>query len=644
MFRSLSRLLPFSLLALCSLRGAILLDNTQVMEDRPDEESFQAIGQSWGRFVAFKTTQKPYALDSVSFVLAQDASRRGRAVDATVSLALFGASVKVDRRGNEIIQPSGGQPLAIQVFQVQDVPHVDSENPLYYSFELKGFEVEADTAYAIGLIQASDLGEEGGLLVGTCDPDLRRADGVFGDSGYGGWFSGDPDDLEWSPSSRHSAVFMEGTPLPESIASLPPAITDEDFPDFAELPHAKVELGRMLFFDKILSGNQNIACATCHHPSTGTGDGTSLPIGEGGRSLGLSRFEQNPILERVPRNSPALFNLGAKDIKVLFHDGRVAINPEHESGFDTPARDALPKGLDHILAAQAMFPVTSPAEMAGQYDGILDQGENPIATLAAAGDLPAIWATLADRLQAIPAYVDPFKAAFEDVLTAEDITFVHAAKAIAAFEAFQWRADQSPFDQFLRGDLDALSAAQQRGLELFYGEADCASCHSGKLLTDQRFHAIGMPQFGPGKGDGSAGYEDFGREQVTGLARDRYRFRTPALRNVALTGPWGHTGAYRRLEDVVLHHLQPESGLRSYDREQALLPSLVSLENDDWVCLDDPQVVEAMTDRIEIMPLELSPAQVNDLVSFLHALTDPSSLNTLSQIPARVPSGLPVGD
>ncbi|MGA1015455.1 MAG: hypothetical protein ACO3VS_09955, partial [Limisphaerales bacterium] len=90
MFRSLSRLLPFSLLALCSLRGAILLDNTQVMEDRPDEESFQAIGQSWGRFVAFKTTQKPYALDSVSFVLAQDASRRGRAVDATVSLALFG--------------------------------------------------------------------------------------------------------------------------------------------------------------------------------------------------------------------------------------------------------------------------------------------------------------------------------------------------------------------------------------------------------------------------------------------------------------------------------------------------------------------------------------------------------------------------
>ena len=140
---------------------------------------------------------------------------------------------------------------------------------------------------------------------------------------------------------------------------------------------------------------------------------------------------------------------------------------------------------------------------------------------------------------------------------ASDIILVHAANAIAAFEASQWRTDQSPFDQYLQGSEDALNASQLRGMKLFYGKAECADFHSGQLLTDQSFHAIGMPQLGPGKGDGVDGYEDFGRERVTGESRDRYKFRTPALRNVALTGPWGHAGSYRRLKDVVMHHLQP---------------------------------------------------------------------------------------
>ena len=77
-----------------------------------------------------------------------------------------------------------------------------------------------------------------------------------------------------------------------------------------------------------------------------------------------------------------------------------------------------------------------------------------------------------------------------------------------------------------------MSGAARRGMELFYGKAKCATCHSGVLQTDQEFHAIAMPQVGPGKGHGDSGHEDFGRGAVTGDVADRYRFRTPSLRNV----------------------------------------------------------------------------------------------------------------
>ena len=93
-----------------------------------------------------------------------------------------------------------------------------------------------------------------------------------------------------------------------------------------------------------------------------------------------------------------------------------------------------------------------------------------------------------------------------------------------------------------------------------------------------------------------------------------------------------------------MHHRQPESRLSHYDRRQAILPSVPALDVTDWACMEDDQAVQAIADRVEIMPLELNANEINDLVSFLQALTDASSLNVLSQIPLSVPSGLPVGD
>ena len=180
---------------------------------------------------------------------------------------------------------------------------------------------------------------------------------------------------------------------------MPAPVTDSDFYDDGNPDPALVELGKNLFFDKILSGNLNISCGTCHHVLTDTGDGLSLPVGEGGRGLGVTRDTGSgldAIHERVPRNAQPIFNLGRKDFNFSFHDGRVEICPSEPSGFCSPAGDDLPLGLANILAAQAMFPVTSPAEMAGQESGENDQAD---AADPNDPDLPLVWDVIAQKLR-----------------------------------------------------------------------------------------------------------------------------------------------------------------------------------------------------------------------------------------------------
>jgi len=432
------------------------------------------------------------------------------------------------------------------------------------------------------------------------------------------------------------------TPAANAQLGLPDAVTDSDYYDNGAPDAAKVELGKALFFDKILSGNRMISCATCHHPFSGTSDGLSLPTGEGAAGLSTARnmgLGQDAIVNRVPRNAPQLFNLGASEFDVIFHDGRLFPDPSEPSGFFNPAGADLPPGLDNALAAQAMFPVTSPTEMAGQ------EGESPLSNLAVAGDLPGLWDLLAQRLQDEPPYVDLFVDVFDDVNVASDITFVHAANAIAAFEAATWRSDNSPYDRALRGERDAMSGAARRGGVLFYKKAGCAECHSGSFQTDQSFHAIAMPQIGPGKGDGFMGRDDFGLERVTLDPADRYRFRTPSLRNVELTGPYGHGGAYKSLRAMVEHHLDPEASLAAYVMaDNAILPSRPDLDALDGIAMSDPDTVAAIAAANELEPVVLTDQEIDDLIEFLRALTDPAMLDMRLDVPATVPSGFPVFD
>ncbi len=443
------------------------------------------------------------------------------------------------------------------------------------------------------------------------------------------------------PAGASPDQTSQGAGSPPASRRLPRPVTDRDYYDNGRPEPMKVELGRLLFFDKLLSGNRNISCATCHHSLTDTGDGLSLPVGEGGRGLGVTRDTGSgldAIHERVPRNAPHVFNLGARQFHRMFDDGRVEVDPTQPSGFRSPAGDDLPAGLDNVLAAQAMFPVTSPTEMAGQGE------ESKIAMAAESGDVVRVWDLLAQRLRANDIYADLFFEAFPDIANREDITYVHAANAIGAFEAFAWRADGSPFDHYLRGERQAMSTRARRGMNLFYGKAGCSECHTGKFQTDHEFYAVGMPQIGPGKGDGDDGHEDYGREQATADEADRFRFRTPSLRNIALTGPWGHDGAYNTLRAMVSHQLDTVESLENYDQSQAVLPYREDLDEIDFLVMDHPDLVEAIAEANELDARSLSNRDFELLMDFLHALTDPDSLDLRDDVPGEVPSGLPLAD
>lgn len=307
-------------------------------------------------------------------------------------------------------------------------------------------------------------------------------------------------------------------------------------PDDTPTSPAAVELGRLLFFDPILAADNQMSCASCHHPDLGFADGKIHPVGVGGAEL--------------PRHTPGLWNVGWAT--ALFWDGRAA-----------------------TLEDQAATPLTHPAEMAA----------DPQATVA--------------ELAAIPAYAEHFAAAFPG--QAEPVSFDNLRRALAAFQR-SLVSDNSAFDRFAAGDVNALSAGQKRGLDLFRSAATrCFECHTAPLFTNNTFRAIGVPE--------AAGVADPGRPGVQADAPVG-SFRVPGLRNVALSAPYMHNGSLATLEEVVQFYA--DGGGRQFGNEAV--------------------------DRF-VLGFSLSEQEKADLVAFLHGLTDESRM---PEIPAAVPSGLPV--
>ena len=331
----------------------------------------------------------------------------------------------------------------------------------------------------------------------------------------------------------------------------------------------RAQLGKKLFFAKNLGGEQSSACVSCHHPVLGGGDQLSLPVGvkavdqfeqSSHDLLGLGRFNGDELnnLPMVPRNSPTVFNLGLNN-RALFWDGRVErrrngaiITPD--SPLDQqgrPLRDPNLPTNTSLAAAQARFPVTSPEEMRGDF--------------LATNDNQTLRSELTSRFDnSNDNFNSDWPAAFNQAYGDENVTFDRIADAIGEYERSMTFVN-NPWQAYLAGDDNALTTEQKAGAVLFFtsrrnGGAGCAGCHRGSSFSSNRHHLVAYPQIGPGKGNdtGTNTSNDFGRENVNNQVNERFHFRAPSLLNIAVTAPYGHTGAYQTLEEVVATLQQPQ--------------------------------------------------------------------------------------
>lgn len=398
-------------------------------------------------------------------------------------------------------------------------------------------------------------------------------------------------------------------------------------------------LGKHLFFTKALGGDMDVACASCHHPLLGGGDGLAVSIGVGAIEpdhLGPGRTHSSGR-PNVARNAPTVFNSGLYR-ETLFHDGRIEILQVGSAGdshrlIRTP--DALPgfpdprAGTDLVMA-QARFPIVSPPEMLG-YTYAAHKPHRTIRAVLSArlGD----YGPGAGELDA-PRWVEAFEAAFGSGVPAEAlVTEQNIAAAIATYER-SMRFVDSPWKAYVEGDDEAIGQPAKRGALAFLadveeGGAGCAVCHSGDFFTDESFHVLAVPQVGPGRHDDPYAdvslsvEDDLGCWHATYREEDRYAFRTPSLWNVEVTGPYGHDGAYATLEGIVRHHLDPAAAIAAYDPAQLPPDVPTARMSESGAAALAKLAADRQLGRSLLPRVSLTDGEVRDIVAFLVTLTDP---------------------
>jgi cytochrome c peroxidase len=364
--------------------------------------------------------------------------------------------------------------------------------------------------------------------------------------------------------SRSISVLL--TVLKSPPLGLPPIPVPRDNP----VTDAKVQLGRKLFFDRRLSLNQTMSCGMCHIPEQGfTNNELATAVGIEGRT--------------VRRNAPTIYNVAY--FSHIFHDGR-----------------------EIRLEYQIWQPILASNEMGNPSIGYV-----------------------IEKIQRLPDYAGLFEKAFEG--RGPGIETI--GMAIAAYERTLVSAN-SPFDRWYFGkDRTALSDAAIRGFQLFRGKAGCTACHTIEkdyaLFTDDAFHNTGLGwqasvgtatpevqvRIAPGikvpvprsvvESVGERPPSDLGRYEVTQDPADRWRYKTPTLRNIALTAPYMHNGAFGTLKEVI----------EFYNRGGIPNP------------LIDPL----------IRPLGLTQNEMNQIAAFLDTLTGDNV-----QVLVRDAFAAPIGD
>ncbi len=331
----------------------------------------------------------------------------------------------------------------------------------------------------------------------------------------------------------------------------------------------KTALGKLLFFDPVLSGNKDVACATCHHPEFGYGESLEISIGVNGIGLGSKRnFNMPNDIPFVKRNSQSVVNTAFNGI---------TIHGKTDASLAPMFWDLRAKGLEQ----QSLEPIKTFEEMRGHvYE------ENVALD------------SVLERLKQIKEYRHLFQTAFGsgDVITKENL-----AKAIATYER-SLIANNSRFDQYMRGNKAALSGNEIDGLNIFL-KAGCAKCHNGPMLSDFKPHTMGMAD------NEKLNFSDDGFEK-------KYAFRTPTLRNLRFSFPYMHNGKLKTLENVLEFYEDLSGGKISNPKVDST-----------WI--------DSLVDKLKVDFKDISL-----IVEFLSTLNDEKFDKS---IPVKVPSKLKVG-
>ncbi len=423
---------------------------------------------------------------------------------------------------------------------------------------------------------------------------------------------------------------------------------------------ALANLGRLLFFDKVLGLHDDNSCAGCHSPAFGFGDSQPMAIGVDNNDV-VGPGRAGP---RNQRRSPPVANTVFYPA-LMWTPRFVALSGDPfdpSQGFQFPAPEGVVTGVPTLLAAQGSLPSTELVEMAG-FTGITDNpgpfGPRHLQFDDGHGQtLPApdgtgfhnfpIQEAVDARLNSIPAYLEAFGEVFNAgaPLPPGGITINMRRAAIAEFQT-SLTAANAPVDRFARGERGAMTPGQKRGALTFFGRARCVACHavagpSNEMFSDFRPHRIGGPQvapaFGVGTGnvifDGPGENEDFGFEQTEGDPDLRYTFRTAPLRNLKVSPAFFHNGAFGSLEAAIRHHLDVAASLRSYDPVANGLPGDLSPGPFEGI-------LSAGIDPLLRRTFRLSEQEIEDLVDFVRdGLFDARVLGFCDQLPAEVPSGM----
>jgi cytochrome c peroxidase len=353
------------------------------------------------------------------------------------------------------------------------------------------------------------------------------------------------------------AFSQSPTPHPQPLIAVPLGLpAPPPLPDAHALTQEKIELGRRLFFDRRLSPNDTMSCAMCHIPAQGfTVNELRLAVGINGKT--------------GKRNAPSLYNVAYQ--RLLFHDGR-----------------------EFLLEDQMISPLINPVEMGNPSIGYV-----------------------VEKVRKLPGYEQEFRQVF-----GSRVSVATLGQALASYQR-TLISGNSPFDRwYFASEADAVTDEVKAGFEIFAGKGKCFACHTvGKeaaLFTDQEFHNTGVAQLRliPEKSvevDLGGGLivqmpraqideilappeKDLGRYEVTQDPNDLWRYKTPSLRNVALTAPYMHNGVLLTLEEVIDYYDCGGTGAEGQDsriaplqltteEKHALLAFLRSLTGDNVAVL-----------------------------------------------------------